>query len=80
MKIKQSIQIGNNVTDIMNVPMIKKCEKADWGGKTVLIYYLLSPTGVLVPAQKGHWLVEDENGYWNVVSEEEYNRIINDGE
>ena len=75
-KIVQAIQIGDNVTDIMRIPAIKKCEKVDWEGRDVLVYFLQAPSGALLPAQKGWWLVETETGHWHAFTETEYKRFL----
>ena len=58
MKFEQAIQIGDNVTDIMKIRMVMRCQKERKDDGYELVYYVLVPSGSLLPAKKGDWLVE----------------------
>jgi hypothetical protein len=69
MKIRQAIQIGDNVTDIMRLPCIKKCVKRnDRHGMEWLEYW--TTDGDIV--ESGDWLCETDEGKWLCMSDEEY--------
>ena len=73
MKIKQAIQIGDNVTDIMRLPCIEKCVKRnDKNGMEWLLYG--TTDGDIV--ESGDWLCETDEGKWLCMSDEEYKSKI----
>ena len=75
MKFKQAIQIGDNVTDIMKIRMVMRCQKERKDDGYELVYYVLVPSGSLLPAKKGDWLVE-QGKWWLVFTDEEYKRFL----
>ena len=69
MKIRQAIQIGDNVTDIMRLPCIKTVWKCtDMQGLEWLEYG--TTDGDI--AESGDWLCETDEGKWLCMSDEEY--------
>ena len=75
MEIKQAIQIGDNVTDIMKVSMVMRCQKEPTVDGYELVYYVLVPSGALAPARKGDWLVE-QGKWWVVFKDAQYRRYL----
>ena len=72
-KIVKAIQIGNNITDIMRLPCIKKCVKCnDKNGFEWLEY--VTTDGDIV--EGGDWLCETKEGKWMPMSDEEYKKYI----
>ena len=85
MKIKQAIQIGDNVTDIMKLRCISFVTKNPQPPKgfEITYYYHLYP-GMMWDykedlshrhvAFKGDWLVEDKDGHWHIMTDDEYKK------
>lgn len=71
MKYKQTIHIGNNITDIMNLPCVFSCHK-DYQNNIVYLLYNWDDDGRYVEARKGDWLCQDYEGYWHKLSGTEY--------
>lgn len=73
MKIKQAIQVGNNVTNIMRLPCIETCTKRnDRHGMECLEY--VTTDGDIVECCD--WLCETDEGKWMPMSDEEYQKYI----
>jgi len=71
MKIRQAIQVGKNVTNIMRIPCIEKCVKRnDKNGMEWLEYE--TTDGDIV--ESGDWLCETDEGKWMPMSDEEYQK------
>ena len=69
MRIKQAIQVGNNVTNIMSLPCIEKCVKRnDRHGMEWLEY--VTTDGDIVEC--GDWLCKTDEGKWIAMCDEEY--------
>ena len=80
-RIKQAIPVGNNITDIMCLPCVNKCEKVDveyhvcgveWNTE---IRHKSSFVFTLDNGQRaycGDWIVNDGDGHWSVLTDEEY--------
>lgn len=75
MIFKQAIQIGDNVTDIMKIRMVMRCQKERKDDGYELVYYVLVPSGSLLPARKGDWLVE-QGEWWLVLTDTEYRQFL----
>lgn len=80
MKIKQAIQIGDNVTDIMKLPCVTSCVKHNDGNGFEWLVYMVEcgADGSIEPVEKHDWLVEDENGIWHAMTDEGYRQIKSD--
>ena len=82
MKIKQAIQIGDNVTGIMRLPCVLGAMKMTYN--PAVIYYILFGDvitkcvqwGETVKAYNGDWLCEDYDGRWHLLSDKEYKSKI----
>ena len=71
-----TIQIGNNVTNIMKLPCVFSCHKmAD--GELEYLLYDWDEQGQYVKAHKGDWIIED-NGKHYVLTDKEYERSRKD--
>ena len=68
----QSIQIGNNVTDIIKLPCVRQVNKDDDNN---LVYSIQTNNGIM-KAEKGYWLCEIDNNSWQVFTNELYQMII----
>lgn len=75
MIFRQAIQIGDNVTDIMKIRMVMRCQKERKDDGYELVYYVLVPSGSLLPARKGDWLVE-QGKWWIVLTDKEYKQFL----
>ena len=86
-KYRFSIQIGLNITDIMLLPCVEKCEKEvktithHFGNgekaertETNFVYTLFSGQR----AHYGDWLMKDVCDHWNVMTDKEYQQHIDD--
>ena len=86
-KFKQCIQVGNNITDIMKLPCVVKCEKesrwsfkmlflnlAEKEKKEVFIFTLMSGE----TAKTGDWIVLDVCDNWHVMTNDLYEMHKND--
>ena len=72
MKIRQAIQVGNNVTNIMRLPCIETCTKRnDRHGMEWLEY--VTTDGDIV--ESGDWLCETDEGKWMPMDDEEYQKF-----
>lgn len=60
---KQAYKIGNNVTNIINLPCVKAVVKVDNGS----LVYMVEVVGRMIGATKGDWLCEDRWGNWHMV-------------
>ena len=76
MKIKQAIQIGDNVTDIMKLPCVVACIKKDDRNGFEWLEYRVRCSGrsVYQYAEKGDWIVEDAAGRWYIMTDDEYQK------
>lgn len=74
MTIKQAIQIGDNVTDIMRLPCVVACiKKNDRQGFSWLEYRVkCGASGRAKYAEKYDWLIEDTDGHWYVMTDSKY--------
>ena len=66
-KVKQTIHVGRNVTDIMRLPCVFSCHKQADG--TLYYRLLCSLRSRYVTAHEGQWLCEDYDGHWTVTDE-----------
>lgn len=79
-KYKQAIQIGDNITDIFNLPCVRCVIKVEHNRKT----YFGELLGRLFcldndkRAYTGDWLLEDVCGTWHVMTDEEYQKHKDD--
>ena len=82
--MKQAIQIGDNVTNIIALPCVREVTKyetipheycdmpnAHEYAETWLIYTLKNGQ----TARKGDWIVQHDRGTWNVYTDEHYNKV-----
>ena len=69
MRIKQAIQVGNNVTNIMSLPCIEKCVKRNDKNGLEWLEYDTTDGDIVVC---GDWLCETEEGKWIAMCDEEY--------
>lgn len=67
---KQSIQIGNNVTDIMRMECVQGVFK-NFAGQ--LVYQVNCHQSSITYAGQGDWICQDHDGCWNVVTKDNYN-------
>ncbi len=79
MKFKQSIKIGNNVTDVMKVSCVHSCCKYVYSDDSVRFLYSLFPLMMAVDskfkvANVGDWLCQDEDNLWHLLTADEYER------
>lgn len=82
-KLKQSIQINNDINTIMGLPCVIGCQKVIVKDNEIsLVYILFGDTrctryywGEQVNAFVGEWLCEDCNGVWHLLTDKEYQRI-----
>ena len=72
--MNRAIRIGNNVTDIMKVLTVIRCQKERTEDGYELVYYVLVPPCSLLPARKGDWLVE-QGKWWVVLTDKEYKQF-----
>lgn len=88
-KYKQSIHIGANITDIMRLSCINKCEKevvernvyADLVEGPFATSHHLIFTYTLDDGRKareGDWLLQDVCDHWHVMNEREYQKHKDD--
>lgn len=61
MEYRRRIQVGRNVTDIMELPCVNMCIRGDDGR----IRYFTSERPTVV-VWEGDWLCEDTDGNWHV--------------
>lgn len=71
--MKQAIQIGHNVSDIMNLDCVTRCEKTLSGN----LRYKGTFRSRKGYAAESDWLVCLEDGDWVSMSNSEYYRIKN---
>lgn len=64
-KVKQSIHIGRNVTDIMRLDCVYSCHK-EADGTLCYLLYDWDDQGQYVKAHEGQWLCEGYDGKWTV--------------
>ena len=69
----EKIQVGDNVTDILQLPCVQSAHKRS-GKDRKVAYYILEPSAMFDSehwqyAHPGEWLVQDENGKWHVTKE-----------
>lgn len=76
MKFIRSIQISDNVTDIMRLPCISGCKKLDDKNGFEWLEYQTRGCNSEI-AEKGDWLCQDPNGDWHVLSDEEHRKEVN---
>ena len=63
---RKAVQIGNCVTDIINMPCVDSVRKS-FEGKLFYSVNTGTPEGTSTEiAQKGDWLCEDYDGNWHV--------------
>lgn len=84
MRFKQAVQIGDNVTDIINLRCINYVAKQPCFEFLGYKYHLYA--GLMWDykedlshrhiAFKGDWLCEDHDGLWHILKDEEYQQII----
>ena len=86
-KYRFSIQIGLNITDIMLLPCVEKCEKEV---KTTTFHFgngereersNVNFVYTLFNGQRAHygeWLLKDICDHWSIMTDKEYKRHIND--
>lgn len=83
-KYKQAIQIGNNITDIFNLPCVERIEKERTVIKSVVDLDYIEFTDVVYTlkdgthAGKGNWLLQDVCGNWHVMTDEKYQKHKDD--
>lgn len=73
MRYKQTIQIGDNVTDIMRLPCVSGCKKLDDKNGFEWLEYQIKGSDSET-AEKSDWLCEDYDGRWHCLSDEEYQK------
>ncbi len=74
-EFKQAIQIGSNVTDIMQLPCVRACVKMDDKQGHEWLEYRIMQGQRIDTAEEGDWLVESVMGRWYVLSDESYKKI-----
>ena len=62
---RQSIQIGKNVGDILNLPCVNAVRKSE---AKRLVYEIATAYDPKKYATAGDWICEDYSGDWHVVS------------
>ena len=89
---RQTIQIGDNATDILQVPCVMGVMKTmnqppydlQWRLKTETIINLCSCHSLTEPyyhpAYQGDWLCEDYSGQWHMLCNAEYQENIKGGD
>ena len=75
---KQTIRIGDNVTDIMNLPCVVACIKQDDKNGFVWLEYRIrcGASGRAQYAEKGDWLCEDNDGRWHILTDEDHEKLM----
>lgn len=78
-RYKQLIQVGNNITDIFNLPcviMIQKHHNNEaWYIADFQKMYRCMKTKTIV-ALKGDWFCERQDGLWEILTNKEYEQLI----
>ena len=74
MKIRQAIQIGDNVTDVMKLPCVVACIKQDdkQGYRWLMYRIMVGAGGRAEYGEKGDWICQGYNGRWCVMTDDEY--------
>ncbi len=77
-KFIKAVQIGSNVTDIMNLPCVQSCMKAnDRHGMEWLIYRVKCGSHVEL-AEETDYICQDQQGGWHVLDKEMYREMKNE--
>ncbi len=69
MRFKQSIRIGDNVTDILKLTCVTGVRKCDDKQGFEWLEYDLTDGSI---AEKSDWLCEDYSGHWYAFDNDEY--------
>ena len=80
MRIKQAIQVGDNVTNIIQLSCVRSAHKRS-GKDRKVAYYVLEPSAMFDSehwqyAHPGDWLCETDEGKWMQMSDEEYKDFV----
>lgn len=71
-RFKEAVQLGDNVTDIMKLPCVVSCFKAnDKNGYEWLMYKVQCGERIEL-VEQGDWLCKDDAGRWHALDNELY--------
>lgn len=71
-KFKMTIQIGKNVTDIINLPCVESVRK---NFEQKLVYAVKTVCSSIYYAMEGDLICQDYDNSWHVLTDKEYSNI-----